>query len=55
MNERAASLGCNNTHFMNPSGLHDDNHYTTARDLATIARSAFQNKIFRKSLEQNII
>lgn len=48
MNERAASLGCNNTHFMNPSGLHDDNHYTTARDLATIARSAFQNKIFRK-------
>lgn len=48
MNERAASLGCTNTHFMNPSGLHDDNHYTTARDLATIACAAFQNKTFRK-------
>ena len=48
MNERAVSPGCTNTHFMNPSGLHDDNHYTTARDLATIACSAFQNKIFRK-------
>lgn len=47
MNERAAELGCENTHFMNAHGLHDDNHYTTARDLATIARAAYQNTTFR--------
>ena len=38
MNERAAELGATNTHFMNPSGMHHDDHYTTARDLALIAR-----------------
>ncbi len=40
MNEKAAELGCTNTHFMNPHGLHDDNHYTTARDLAVITQYA---------------
>ncbi|MFR4292645.1 MAG: D-alanyl-D-alanine carboxypeptidase family protein [Christensenellales bacterium] len=35
------------TDFMNPHGLHDDNHYTTARDLATLARYAMQNDTFR--------
>ncbi len=40
MNARAASLGCTHTHFANPHGLHDPEHYTTARDLATIARAA---------------
>ena len=38
MNERAAELGATNTHFMNPSGMHHDDHYTTVRDLALIAR-----------------
>ena len=38
MNQYADSIGCTNTHFVNPSGLHDDNHYTTARDMALIAR-----------------
>ena len=34
MNETAAGLGCQNTHFVNPHGYHDDNHYSTARDMA---------------------
>mgnify|MGYP000065761902 FL=1 len=47
MNQTAHDLGMNSTHFMNPHGLHDDNHYTTARDLATLARYAMQNDTFR--------
>ena len=38
MNQRAYELGCTNTHFNNPHGLHDESHYTTARDLAIRAR-----------------
>ena len=34
MNQKAASLGCTNTHFTNPNGLPDENHYTTAHDMA---------------------
>lgn len=48
MNERAQSLGAVNTHFVNPNGLHDDNHYTTARDLALIARNGMKNPVFRE-------
>lgn len=48
MNQRASEIGCENTHFVNANGLHDDNHYTTARDLALIAREAFKNETFRK-------
>ncbi len=48
MNDRAAQLGCTNTHFANPNGLPNDNHYTTARDMAYIAREAFKNETFRK-------
>ena len=47
MNEAAYSLGCYSTHFVNANGLHDENHYTTARDLATLARIAMQNEDFR--------
>lgn len=47
MNERAAELGCTGTHFNNPHGLHDENHYTTARDLSIIAREALKNETFR--------
>ena len=48
MNDTAAMLGCSeNTHFANPHGLHDDNHYTTARDMAIIAREAMKNETFR--------
>lgn len=40
MNDKAKELGCKNTNFVNPEGLHDDNHYTTARDLYTITNYA---------------
>lgn len=48
MNQTAEKLGCEGTRFVNPSGLFDKNHYTTARDLAAIARQAMKNKDFRK-------
>lgn len=48
MNDTARELGCTNTHFVNPHGYHDENHYTTARDLALIAREAMKNDLFRK-------
>ncbi|MCI8727566.1 MAG: D-alanyl-D-alanine carboxypeptidase [Hungatella sp.] len=44
MNQKAAALGCTGTHFANPSGLNDNNHYTTPYDMALIARAAFQNQ-----------
>lgn len=48
MNDYAASLGCTNTNFVNPDGLHDDNHYTTASDLAKITLDALKNSTFTK-------
>lgn len=53
MNERAQSLGAINTNFVNPNGLHDDNHYTTARDLSMIAREGMKNPIFREVVGTN--
>lgn len=47
MNATAQSLGMSNTHFSNPHGLHDPYHYSTARDLATLARYAMSNETFR--------
>ena len=41
MNEKAKELGCTNTHFNNTNGLPDDEHYTTAHDMALIARAAY--------------
>lgn len=46
MNERAKELGCTGTHFVNPNGLHDDNHYSTARDLAIITQEALKDETF---------
>ena len=43
MNERASQLGLKNTHFTNPHGLYDKEHYTTARDLALITAEALKN------------
>ena len=40
MNKKAKELGCKNTHFANPDGLHDKNHYTTASDMAKITQYA---------------
>lgn len=46
MNQRAKDLGCVNTHFMNPHGLQDPNHYTCAYDMALIAQEAIKNTTF---------
>lgn len=48
MNEKAAELGCADSHFSNANGLHDDNHYTSAYDLATIARAFYKNELLSK-------
>lgn len=48
MNERARQLGCTKTHFNNPNGLPDETHYTTANDMAKIAKAAWYNPLFRK-------
>jgi D-alanyl-D-alanine carboxypeptidase (penicillin-binding protein 5/6) len=46
MNSQAADLGCSGTHFVNPHGLYSEEHYTTARDLAVIARCAMSHPEF---------
>lgn len=48
MNEKAKELGCKNTHFVNANGLHDDNHYTSAYDLALIGCEFFNNEMLCK-------
>ena len=48
MNETAKALGAENSHFVNPHGLHDDDHYTTAYDLALITAKAYENPDFVK-------
>ena len=45
MNARAKELGCTGTHFVNPNGLPDEEHYTTAHDMALIGRAAVNNDI----------
>jgi D-alanyl-D-alanine carboxypeptidase (penicillin-binding protein 5/6) len=47
MNQKAASLGMNDTHFVNPHGVHKEDHYTTAHDMARLAAYALQNADFR--------
>lgn len=48
MNERAKQIGMQNTHFVTPSGLDADGHYTTSYDMAILARTALKNSIFAK-------
>lgn len=48
MNERAKEMGLNNTNFQTPSGLDDDNHHTTARELAIITYNTMKNEDFRE-------
>ncbi len=48
MNDKANELGAYNTNFTNPNGLHDNNHYTTAYDLALISKYAMKNNVFRQ-------
>lgn len=48
MNQKAKELGCTHSNFVNSHGLHDENHYTSARDMALIGSAAFQNADFMK-------
>ena len=48
MNQKAQELGCQNTHFVNPNGIHNANHYSTAYDLYLIADYCMKNETFRK-------
>src|SRR6056297_1352259 len=48
MNEKAKDLGALNSNFVNPHGLHDDNHYTTAYDLSRIAIAAYKNEVIKE-------
>ena len=52
MNNKVAELGLKNTHFTNPSGMHDENHYTTASDLAQIMRYCIKNPTFKSICKQ---
>lgn len=56
MNQKAQELGCQNTHFANASGMPDENHYTTAHDMALIFREAIKNEVFREIIkQQNVV
>jgi len=46
MNQKVAELGCTGTHFVNPTGMHNADHYSTARDIAIITKYALKNPIF---------
>jgi len=52
MNRRAAEIGASDTHFVNPNGLPDEQHVTTAYDMALIAREAMENPVFRELVSQ---
>ena len=53
MNDRALELGAKNTHFTNPSGSHDNNHYTTAYDLSLFAKEAMKHDKFREIISSS--
>ena len=54
MNQRAAELGMTNTHFMNCTGEHDANHYSTVRDMAILLQAGLQNAKFREVFTTNV-
>lgn len=47
MNKKAVEIGCTSTNFVNPNGVHNENHYSTAKDLALIGKYAYKNSIIR--------
>ena len=55
MNKKAKELGCTNTHFSNPHGFHEDDHYTTANDMAKIMQYCIKNETFRQIVETQSI
>lgn len=52
MNEKAKEIGCKNTHFVNPNGIHSKNHVSTSYDLALIAQYAMRNPTFREIVKK---
>ncbi len=50
MNDKAAELGMTGTHFVNPHGLHHEDHYSTCRDIAILMKYCMQNETFREIL-----
>lgn len=54
MNEKAKELGAENSQFVNPHGYHNDEHYTTARDLALITREAMKYDFFREVVSTQV-
>lgn len=50
MNQKAKEIGCENTHFTNPSGIHNEEHYSTPYDMAIITKYCMKNEIFRTSV-----
>lgn len=54
MNRRAGELGCQGTHFVNPNGLHSDEHYTTAYDLSLITVAALKHDLFRTLINTGV-
>lgn len=50
MNEKAKALGMTNTNYVNPNGLHDDNHYTTAYDLTLLGKAVYDNPWTRETM-----
>ena len=55
MNEKANSLGLSNTHFVTPHGLDEDEHYTTAYELALLSNYAMNNEIFAKIDRKSVV
>ena len=55
MNNEAKSIGAKNTHFNNPNGLPDENHYTTAYDMTLIARECMSNDTFREIVKMKSV
>lgn len=54
MNEEAKSLGMTGTHFMNPHGLHDNNHYTTAYDIYLMLNEAYKHQAFYDAMQMKV-
>lgn len=54
MNTKAYELGCQNTHFVNPDGQHNENHYSCSNDLYLIAKYAMKNDTFRNIVKKNL-
>ncbi|MBO8170638.1 MAG: D-alanyl-D-alanine carboxypeptidase [Bacillaceae bacterium] len=54
MNRKAEELGMKNTHFVNPHGLHDDEHYSSARDMAILTSYALKNPLFQEIVKTRV-